>query len=101
VLIVNITREKNVVVPTKIQTMCPNRNQDTNAPHSSAFQGLMLLMENHLKRTLRRSRNPLAAASSSSLVGRCGIFGRCRYLDMEFASVSWSEVSGVDVLCET
>lgn len=47
------------------------------------FHGLLLLMENHLKRTLSRDQNPDAAASSSSFVGRCGrvgMCGRCRYL---------------------
>ena len=94
VLMERMMREKKVVVPTRIQTKCPNRNQETNAPHSSAFQGRMLRIENHLKRTLSRSPKPLAAANSSSLVGRCGIFGRCMYLYMEFARDSCSGTGG-------
>ncbi len=86
--------EKKVVVPTKIHTRCPNKNHETNAPHSSAFHGRMLLIENHLKRTRNRCRNPLAAASNSSFVGRCGILGKCRYLDMESASDSCSDAGG-------
>lgn len=85
------------MVPTKIHTICPNTNQDTNAPHSSAFHGRMLRMENHLKRTFSRWPKPLAAARSSSFVGRWGIFGRCRYLDMESARDACSDPSGVGV----
>lgn len=53
-MINRMIREKKVVVPTKIQTRCPNKNHDTKAPHSSAFHGRILLMENHLNRTLSR-----------------------------------------------
>lgn len=74
-----------MVVPTKIQTIWPNRNHETNAPHSSAFHGRMLLIDIHLNRTLKRSQKPLAAASSSSFVGRWGIFGRCKYFDTDAA----------------
>jgi hypothetical protein len=83
VLIDRITREKKVVVPTKTQTIFPSTNQETKALQSSTFQGRTLLIENHLKRTFRRDQNPVAAASSSSFVGRWGNFGRCgrwRYL---------------------
>lgn len=74
-------------------------NHDTNAPHSSAFQGLMLLIDIHFSRTFDLSQNPLAAARSSSLVGRWGIFGRCgrcKYLDMDEAidSESASDTRG-------
>lgn len=101
VLINKIISEKKVVVPTRIHTRCPKKTQETNAPHSSAFHGRMLLMENHLNRTFNRCRNPLAASSSSSFVGRCGIFGRCRYLDMESASDSCSWGAGAAGLLES
>ena len=99
VLMVRMTSEKKVVVPTRIHTRCPKRNHETKAPHSSAFHGRMLRIENHLKRTLSLSQKPLAAASNSSLVGRCGICilgmcGRCRYLDMESARDSCSPANG-------
>jgi hypothetical protein len=74
-----INSEKKVVVPARIHTMCPRNTHDTKAPHSSAFHGRMLRIETHLKRILSRCQNPLAAARSSSLVGRCG---RCGKLGM-------------------
>lgn len=81
VLMDRMRREKKVVVPTSTQRRWPNKTQETNAPHSSIFQGRMLLMEAHLKRTFIRCQNPVAAASSSSLVGLCGILGMCRYFE--------------------
>lgn len=83
-----------MVVPTRIHTKCPNNIQDTKAPHSSALNGLALRIENHLKRTLSLCQNPVAAAKSSSFVGRWGIFGRCgkcgrcRYLETESLRLS-------------
>jgi hypothetical protein len=71
----NITREKNVVVPMKIHAMFPNTNQDTKALQSSIFHGRTLLIENHLKWTFSRDQKPVAAARSSSFVGRWGILG--------------------------
>ena len=65
-----MTREKNVVVPTKIHTKCPSINQDTKAPHSSAFHGRMDRMDIHLNLTFNRCRKLVAAARSSSFVGR-------------------------------
>lgn len=69
----NIRSEKNVVVPTKIQTRWLRMNHDTKAPHSSAFHGRMLRMESHLNRTFSLWEKPLAAARSSSFVGRWGM----------------------------
>ena len=77
VLIEKINREKKVVVPTRIQTIFPKTNQETKALQSSIFQGRTLRIENHLKRTFSRDQNPVAAASSSSFVGRCVILGMC------------------------
>lgn len=87
-----IRSETKVVVPTRIHTKWPNRIHDKKAPHSSALNGRVLRMENHLKRTLSLCQNPVAAAKSSSLVGRGGIFGRCgkcRYFDTESVRLSW------------
>lgn len=81
-----------MVVPTRIQTKCPNSIHDKNAPHSSALKGLALRIENHLKRTLSLCQNPFAADRSSSLVGRWGILGRCgrcRYFETESVRLSW------------
>lgn len=86
VLMDNMTREKNVVVPSKIHTRWPNMNQDTNAPHSSAFHGLMDRMDIHLNLTFNLWRKLVAAARSSSFVGRWGMDGR--YFDMDDAKVS-------------
>jgi hypothetical protein len=76
-LIDKITREKKVVVPIKIQAMFPSTNHETKALQSSMFHGRELLIENHLNLTFSRDQNPVAAASSSSLDGRWGIFGIC------------------------
>ena len=86
--------EKNVVVPTRIHTKCPNSTQDIKAPHSSMFQGLMLLIETHLKRTLSLSQKPFAAANSSSLLGRCSICGIWRYFDTDAVIDSCSAAVG-------
>lgn len=93
---VRMTMEKKVVVPTRIHSRWPSMNQETNAPHSSAFQGRMLRIECHLNRACRRCQKPVAAARNSSLVGRGGIFGRwdCRYFDMEAAMDSASPGCG-------
>lgn len=85
--------ETKVVVPTKIQTMCPRTNQETNALQSSTSQGRALLMENHLNRIFSLDQKPVAAASSSSFVGRCGIFGRCGRWKYEFPSGVWFAAS--------
>lgn len=80
-----------MVVPTRIQTKWPNNIHDTKAPHSSALNGRVLLIEYHLNRTLSLSQNPVAAARSSSLVGRCGIFGKCgrwRYFETDSERLS-------------
>lgn len=99
-----------MVVPTRIQTKCPNNIHDTKAPHSSALNGLALRIENHLKRTLSLCQNPVAAARSSSFVGRWGIFGRCgrcRYFETDSVRLSCSPstpvfvVSGSLELCGT
>ena len=92
-----ITREKNVVVPTAIQTMFPRTNQETKALQSSTFHGRALLIVNHLNRTFNRDQNPVAAASNSSLVGAWGIFGRCgrcRYLLGEEGDSSGTGIFG-------
>ncbi len=70
VLIERTTREKKVVVPTRIHTKWPSINQDTKAPHSSAFHGRIDLIDIHLNRTLSLCRKLVAADKSSSLVGR-------------------------------
>ena len=78
-------------------------NHDTNAPHSSAFHGRILRIDSHLNRTLKRSQNPLAAARSSSFVGRCGSLGTwicCRYLDTDAVMESGS-ASGPGILLES
>lgn len=77
-----IRREKKVVVPTRIQTRWPNMNHETNAPHSSAFQGRISRIDIHLNLTFILDQKPVAAASSSSFVG---LLGSCRYLDTDAA----------------
>ena len=86
--------DTNVVVPTKIHTMCPRTNQEINALQSSTFQGRALLMENHLNRIFSLDQKPVAAASNSSFVGRCGIFGRCGRWKYECPSGLWFAASG-------
>lgn len=65
-----MSRLKNVVVPTRIQMTCPTKIHEKKALMSSLLKGRRLRMENHLKRTRRRDQKPVAAARSSSLVGR-------------------------------